>query len=59
MLQDLDTALDALAEARGAPAGKLRISANKGGAELLLRDVVLDSFPDIQMWNSILCSRGG
>jgi DNA-binding transcriptional LysR family regulator len=52
VLQDLNTALDALAEARGAPAGKLRIGANKGGAELLLRDVVprfLSRYPNVEL----------
>ncbi len=52
MLQNLDTALDALAEARGTPAGKPRIGANKGGAELLLRDVVprfLSRYPNVEL----------
>jgi DNA-binding transcriptional LysR family regulator len=40
VLQDLDTAIDTLAEARGAPAGRLRINANKSAARLLLREVV-------------------
>lgn len=40
LLQDLDTALDALTEARGTPAGTLRIHANKSAVRLLLREVV-------------------
>jgi DNA-binding transcriptional LysR family regulator len=52
VLQDLDTALDMLAEARGAPAGTLRINANKRAARLLLRDVVppfLAKFPNVEL----------
>jgi DNA-binding transcriptional LysR family regulator len=40
LLQDLDAALDMLAEVRGDPTGALRINANKGAARFLLRDVV-------------------
>ncbi len=40
LLQDLDAALDTLAHARGAPAGTLRIHANKIAARLLLREVI-------------------
>ena len=52
VLQDLDTALDTLAEARGAPAGTLRINANKRAARLLLRDVVplfLPRYPNVEL----------
>ena len=52
VLHDLDTALDALAEARGAPAGTLRINANKSAARRLLRAVVprfLSSYPDVEL----------
>ena len=52
VLRDLDTALDTLAEARGAPAGTLRINANKGAARLLLRKIVprfLSSYPHIEL----------
>jgi DNA-binding transcriptional LysR family regulator len=52
VLRDLDTALDTLAEARGAPAGTLRINANKGAAQLLLRDVLpqfLSRFPNVEL----------
>jgi DNA-binding transcriptional LysR family regulator len=40
LLRDLDAALDSVADARGSPAGLLRINANKAGAALLLREVV-------------------
>jgi DNA-binding transcriptional LysR family regulator len=52
VLQDLDTALDALAEARGAPAGTLRINANKSAARRLLREVVpqfLSRYPNVEL----------
>jgi DNA-binding transcriptional LysR family regulator len=52
VLRDLDTALDRLAEARGAPAGTLRINANKSAARLLLREVVpqfLSRYPDVEL----------
>ena len=52
VLRDLDTALDALAEARGAPAGTLRINANKSAARVLLRDVVpqfLARYPNVEL----------
>lgn len=52
VLQDIDAALDKLAEARGTPAGKLRINANKSAARLLLRDVVprfLSKYPDVEL----------
>ena len=52
VLRDLDTALYTLAEARGAPAGTLRINANKGAARLLLRKIVprfLSSYPHIEL----------
>ena len=39
-LQGLTTALDTLSQVRGAPAGTLRINANKGAAQQLLREVV-------------------
>lgn len=51
-IRSLDAALDVLAETRGAPAGKLRINANKGAAALLLREVVpqfLESYPDVEL----------
>jgi len=40
VLRDLDTALDGIAEERGGPGGTLRINANKGAAQWLLRHVV-------------------
>jgi DNA-binding transcriptional LysR family regulator len=52
VLQDLDTAIDTLAEARGAPAGRLRINANKSAARLLLREVVpqfLSRYPNVEL----------
>jgi DNA-binding transcriptional LysR family regulator len=52
VLQDLDTALDTLAKARGAPAGALRINANKSAARRLLRDVVppfLSRYPNVEL----------
>jgi DNA-binding transcriptional LysR family regulator len=52
VLQGLDTALDTLADARGSPAGNLRISANKGAARLLLREVVpqfLSRYPNVEL----------
>ncbi|KYO50920.1 LysR family transcriptional regulator (plasmid) [Tistrella mobilis] len=52
VLQDLDQALDALSDARGAPRGVLRINANKSGAELLLNQVVprfLDLHPEVEL----------
>lgn len=52
VMQDLDAALDRLAEARGAPAGKLRINANKSAVRLLLRQVVprfLARYPAVEL----------
>jgi DNA-binding transcriptional LysR family regulator len=52
VLHDLDTALDTLAEIRGAPRGRLRINANKGAARLLLREVVprfLEKYPEVEL----------
>jgi DNA-binding transcriptional LysR family regulator len=52
VLNDLDTALDTLAEARGAPAGTLRINANKSAARLLLQEVVpafLSRYPNVDL----------
>jgi DNA-binding transcriptional LysR family regulator len=52
VLRDLDTALDTLAEARGAPAGTLRINVNKSAARLLLREVVprfLSRYPNVEL----------
>ncbi|MGV0763007.1 LysR family transcriptional regulator [Tistrella mobilis] len=52
VLQDLDQALDALSDARGAPRGVLRINANKSGAEVLLNQVVprfLDLHPEVEL----------
>jgi len=52
VLQELDAALDTLAEERGTPSGTLRINANKSGAQLLLRSVVpqfLESYPDVEL----------
>lgn len=51
-LQSFDAALDALAEMRGAPAGTLRINANKSAARLLLRTIVphfLARYPDVEL----------
>jgi DNA-binding transcriptional LysR family regulator len=52
VLKDLDTAFDTLAEARGAPAGPLRINANTSAARLLLREVVpqfLSRYPHVEL----------
>ncbi|MBO4226988.1 LysR family transcriptional regulator [Bradyrhizobium neotropicale] len=52
VLQDLDTALDSLAEVRGTPSGTLRINANKSGAAILLRDVIphfLAHHPEVEI----------
>jgi DNA-binding transcriptional LysR family regulator len=52
VLQDLDQALDTLAEERGTPSGTLRINANKSGARILLENVVprfLDLYPDVEL----------
>lgn len=52
VLQNLDTALDRLAKARGAPAGTLRINANKSAARQLLREVVprfLSRYPNVEL----------
>ncbi|SON55257.1 D-malate degradation protein R [Hartmannibacter diazotrophicus] len=52
VLQDLDQALDTLSEERGTPSGTLRINANKGGARILLTDLVprfLDLYPDVEL----------
>lgn len=40
VLRDLEKALDGLADDRGTPSGNLRINANKGAAQWLLRNVV-------------------
>ncbi|WFS04286.1 LysR family transcriptional regulator [Rhizobium tumorigenes] len=40
VLRDLEKALDGIADVRGAPRGNLRINANKGAAQWLLRNVV-------------------
>jgi DNA-binding transcriptional LysR family regulator len=51
VLQDLDLALDDIAEERGGPSGTLRINANKAAA-LLLRKVVprfLARYPDVEL----------
>ena len=51
-LKELDTAFDTLAEARGAPAGTLRINANTSAARLLLREVVpqfLSRYPHVEL----------
>lgn len=40
VLHDLEKALDGIADVRGAPRGNLRINANKGAAQWLLRNVV-------------------
>lgn len=52
VLQDLDTALDSLADVRGTPSGTLRINANKSGAAILLRDVIppfLAHHPEVEI----------
>ncbi|MBW7971252.1 LysR family transcriptional regulator [Bradyrhizobium sp. BR 10289] len=52
VLKELDTAIDTLAEARGAPAGTLRINANRSAARLLLREVVpqfLSRYPKVEL----------
>lgn len=52
VLKELDTAFDTLAEARGAPAGTLRINANASAARLLLRGVVpqfLARYPHVDL----------
>jgi len=52
VLQDLDQALDTLAEERGTPSGALRINSNKSGASILLANVVprfLDLYPDVEL----------
>jgi DNA-binding transcriptional LysR family regulator len=52
LLQNLDTALDTVAAARGAPKGTLRINLNKSAAHLLLRDVVppfLSKYPNVEL----------
>jgi len=52
VLQDLDLALDDLAEERGGPSGTLRINANKAATLLLLRKVVprfLARYPDVEL----------
>lgn len=51
-LQSLDAALDSLADVRGAPAGTLRINANKNAARLLLREAVpqfLTRYPYVEL----------
>ncbi len=52
LLRDLDAALDTVAEARGVPAGTLRIHANKGAARLLLQQVIppfLLNYPHVEL----------
>lgn len=52
VLEDLDTALDALADVRGTPQGTLRINANKSGATILLRDVIphfMAEYPEVEL----------
>ncbi len=52
VLDDLDAALDSLAEARGAPSGTLRINANRAAAQVLLQAVVprfLDAYPGVEL----------
>lgn len=52
VFEGLDVALDTLADVRGAPAGTLRINANKGAARLLLHDIVpqfLAKHPDVEL----------
>lgn len=52
MLQDLDAALDTLADVRGTPSGTLRINANRSAARLLLGAVVprfLARYPDVEL----------
>jgi len=52
VLQDLDRALDTLAEERGTPSGTLRINSNKSGTCILLENVVprfLDLYPDVEL----------
>jgi DNA-binding transcriptional LysR family regulator len=51
-LRGLDDALDSLVDARGTPAGTLRINANKGAAALFLRDIVprfLALYPEVEL----------
>jgi DNA-binding transcriptional LysR family regulator len=52
VLQNLDAALDSLADVRGTPSGTLRINANKSGAAILLRNVIphfLAHHPDVEV----------
>ena len=52
VLADLDRALDTLSEARGSPSGELRINANKGGARVLLQEIVprfLKAHPNVDV----------
>ena len=52
VLADLDRALDTLSEARGSPSGELRINANKGGARVLLQEIVprfLEAHPNVEV----------
>jgi DNA-binding transcriptional LysR family regulator len=52
VLRDLDTALDGIAAERGEPGGLLRINANKGASQWLLRHVVptfLAQFPGVEL----------
>ena len=52
VLADLDRALDTLSEARGSPSGELRINANKGGARVLLQEIVprfLEVHPNVEV----------
>lgn len=51
-LRDLDTAFDTLAEARGMPAGTLRINANRSAVRFLLQSVVPDflaRYPGVEL----------
>jgi len=56
LLTDLDAALDAVAEVRGGPSGRLRINASRGAAQVLLRRIVprfLARYPDVEL--DIVC----
>ncbi|MBK1698828.1 LysR family transcriptional regulator [Rhodovibrio salinarum] len=52
VIRNLDSALDTLADDRGAPSGMLRINADKGAAQLLLRQAIpayLEKYPDVEL----------
>lgn len=52
VLRDLDDALDALADVRGEPSGRLRINASKGAARFLVRRIVpgfLARYPHVEL----------